>query len=305
MQTAREALRSENTQILDESLRLDDPRFFVQMGWDVLMTDTSAVPNRYLLRGEITPVRSYMALENIQNIREGELIPGTEQKDPSGIVVIYGKYWRRAKHEAERLIDNENNATYRSGLVEIRALREHPQVYAQVNLNDLFYPDGLANLPPGNQALIAYLRQRYIDLGGDLGAIPQQFRPVILETLRELIDAAEIADTIQRSRLQLTHSRMKLAPNDEGFKREYDSVDREMLIRTGVPEIHSTEVNIANTLKVVSEKSGDEAKSLADAVKALVDQNRMVMEMLAQKRDETPPPAAPAAARKKVAGANE
>lgn len=299
MQTAREALRSENTQILDESLRLDDPRFFVQMGWKVLATDTNAIPNRYLLRGEITPVRSYMALENIYNIREGELIPGTEQKDPTGVAVVYGKYWRRAKHEAERLVDNENNATYKSGLIEIRALREHPQVYSQINLNELFFPDGLHNLPETNQALISYLRQRWFELSDGLSNIPQQFRPVILDTLQEMVQAAEVADTIQRSRLQFTHSRMKLAPNDEGFKREYDAVDREMLERTGVPEIHSTEVNIANTLKVMSEKN--EGNTLATAVQALVEQNRLMMEMLAQKQAE---PAPPPVTRKKAADAN-
>lgn len=303
MQTARETLRNEQTPIVDESLRLDDPRFFVQMGWAVLNTDTSAVPNRYFLRGEITPLRSYMAKENVYNIREGDLIPGTEERDPTGVMVVYGKYWRRAKHEAERLIDNENNATYKSGLVEVRALREAPQVYAQVDLNALFFPEGLHHLPESNTSLIAYLRQRWMDLQDEMGNIPQQYRPVILDTLQELIGAAELADSIQRSRLQFTHSCMKLAPNDEGFKREYDIVDREMLRRTGVPEIHSTEVNIANTLKVVSEKAGGEANGLADAVKALIEQNRLMMEALAQRQAE--PPAPPPATRKKADSADK
>lgn len=304
MQTARETLRNEQTPILDESLRLDDPRFFVQFGWAVLNTDSSAVPNRYFLRGEITPVRSYMALENVYNIREGELIPGTEQKDPTGVAIVYGKYWRRAKHEAERLIENENSATYKNGLVEIRSLRENPQVYAQIDLNQLFFPDGILQIPEQNQSLIAYLRQRYIDLQDEMTSIPQQYRPVVLDVLRELISAAELADSIQRARLQFTHSCMKLAPNDEGFKREYDVVDREMLLRTGVPEIHSTEVNIANTLKVVSEKAGGEAAGLAEAVKALVEQNRLMMEVLAQRRAE-PPASPPANTRKKAVNADE
>ena len=304
MQTARETLRNEQTPILDESLRLDDPRFFVQFGWAVQNTDSSAVPNRYFLRGEITPVRSYMALENVYNIREGELIPGTEQKDPTGVAIVYGKYWRRAKHEAERLIENENSATYKNGLVEIRSLRENPQVYAQIDLNQLFFPDGILQIPEQNQSLIAFLRQRYIDLQDEMTSIPQQYRPVVLDVLRELISAAELADSIQRARLQFTHSCMKLAPNDEGFKREYDVVDREMLLRTGVPEIHSTEVNIANTLKVVSEKAGGEAAGLADAVKALVEQNRLMMEVLAQRRAE-PPASPPANTRKKAVNADE
>lgn len=301
MQTAREALKLDTTQMLDASLRLDDPRFFVQMGWRVLVTDTSAIPNRYMLRGEITPVRSYMALENINNIREGDLIPGTEQKDPTGVAVIYGKYWRRARFEAERLLDIENNATYKTGIVEIKALREFPQVYSQINLNDLFYPDGLDNLPETNQSLVSYLRQRYIELSNELGGVPVQYRPVVLETLGELIAAAELADSIQRSRLQFTHSCMKLSPNDEGFKREYDQVDREMLTRTGVPEIHSTEVNIANTLKAMTETKPTETTGLADAIKALVEQNRLIMEALATRQE---PPASPPVSRKKAVSAD-
>lgn len=284
--------------MMDESLRLDDPRFFVQMAWGVLNTDTSAVPNRYFLRGEITPIRSYMALENIYNIREGDLIPGTEQKDPTGVAVVYAKYWRRAKYEAERLVENENNATYKSGMFEIKAFRETPQVYSQVDLNALIYPDGLQNLPETNQGLISYLRQRWIDLQSEMTNVPQQFRPVILDAVQELIQATELAESIQRSRLQYTHSCMKLAPTDEGFKREYDLVDREMLLRTGVPEIHSTDISIANTLKVVSEKAGGEASGLAEAVKALVEQNRLMMELLAAKT-AVPPVSPPASTRKK------
>jgi hypothetical protein len=298
MQTARQALRNEQTPMMDESLRLDDPRFFVQMAWGVLNTDTSAVPNRYFLRGEITPIRSYMALENIYNIREGDLIPGTEQKDPTGVAIVYAKYWRRAKYEAERLVENENNATYKSGMFEIKAFRETPQVYSQVDLNALIYPDGLQNLPETNQSLISYLRQRWIDLQSEMANVPQQFRPVILDAVQELIQATELAESIQRSRLQYTHSCMKLAPTDEGFKREYDLVDREMLLRTGVPEIHSTDISIANTLKVVSEKAGGEASGLAEAVKALVEQNRLMMEFLAAKT-AVPPVSPPASTRKK------
>ena len=298
MQTARQALRNEQTPMMDESLRLDDPRFFVQMAWGVLNTDTSAVPNRYFLRGEITPIRSYMALENIYNIREGDLIPGTEQKDPTGVAIVYAKYWRRAKYEAERLVENENNATYKSGMFEIKAFRETPQVYSQVDLNALIYPDGLQNLPETNQSLISYLRQRWIDLQSEMANVPQQFRPVILDAVQELIQATELAESIQRSRLQYTHSCMKLAPTDEGFKREYDLVDREMLLRTGVPEIHSTDISIANTLKVVSEKAGGEASGLAEAVKALVEQNRLMMELLAAKT-AVPPVSPPASTRKK------
>lgn len=303
MQTARETLRSENAQVIDESLRLDDPRFFVQMGWDVLNTDTNAIPNRYLLRAEVTPVRSYMALENIYNIREGDLIPGTEQKDPTGIAITYGKYWRRAKFEAERLSEMEASATYKSGLIELRSLRQTPQVYAQVDLNALYFPDGLSNLPETNQALIAYLRQRWIELSDGMNEVPQQYKPVILDTLKEMIDAAEMADSIQRSRLQFTHSCMKLAPTDEGFKREYDAVDREMLKRTGVPEIHSTDVNIANTLKAVTEKGNNDGAGLAEAVKALIEQNQLMMQLLAQKQAE--PPASPPATRKKAVNADE
>lgn len=285
MQSARQTLKVESNNIIDESLRLDDPRFFVQMGWDVLHTDTAAVPNRYFLRGEVTPLRSWMARENIYNIREGELIPGTEERDPSGTQVVYGKYWRRAKFEAERLIDNENNATYKTGLVEVQALRDVPHVYMQVDLNAVLYPDGLDKLPVTNKELVAHLTARIPAIEAD-NLIPMHFKPTVLAVVRELITAAENADTIQRSRLQYVHSCMKLTPGEEGFKREYDFVDREMLKRTGVPEVHSTDVNIANTLAAVtarasSDNTGAGLAELAHVLKDMVQQNQALMGMLA------------------------
>jgi hypothetical protein len=133
-----------------------------------------------------------MALENIYNIREGDLIPGTEQKDPTGVAVVYAKYWRRAKYEAERLVENENNATYKSGLFEIKAFQETPQVYAPGRPECFDLPDGLQSLPETNQGLISYLRQRWIDLQSKMTNVPQQFRPVILDAVQELIQATEV-----------------------------------------------------------------------------------------------------------------
>lgn len=286
MQSARQTLKAESGNILDESLRLDDPRFFVQMGWDVLHTDTAAVPNRYFLRGEITPLRSWQAREHIMNIRVGELIPGTEEKDPSGTQVIYGKYWRRAKYEAERLVDNENNATYKTGLVEIKALKDSANVYMQLDLNAIFFPEGLDALPPTNQAMIAHLESRKPVIEAD-PHIPIQHKPIVLAVLGELIEAAKNTDTIQRSRLQFVHSCMKLTPGEEGFKREYDVVDREMLKRTQVPEVHSTDVNIAQTLAAVTQAANKPTDTglgeLANVLKSMLEQNQQLIAALAAK----------------------
>ena len=290
--TARQTLKQENARVVDPSLRLNDPRFFVQVGWDVLHVDTSAVPNRYLLRGEITPCRSWQAKEHVWNIRAGELIPGTEEKDPSGTQVIYGKYWRHAFFEADRLLENEASATYKTGLVEIQALRDVPHVYDAIDFNALFYPEGLDKLPVTNEGLKAHLEARFrsIQVSSDL---QPHHKAVVVAVLKELIAAVGFTDSIQKSRLQFTHSCMKLTPGEEGFKREYDVVDREMLMRTGVPEIHSTDASVARTLDIMAQKTGNDG--LADALKELVAQNQKLMEaILAQKTaPATPEPAPP------------
>lgn len=290
--TARQTLRQDNARIVDPSLRLNDPRFFVQVGWDVLHVDTNGIPNRYLLRGEITPCRSWQAKEHVWNIRAGELIPGTEEKDPTGTQVVYGKYWRAAHFEAERLIENESSATYKTGLVEIQALREAPQVYELVDFNALFYPEGLDKLPETNKELQAHLeaRLRSIQVSGEM---QPHVKHVVVAALKEVIQAVASTDSIQRSRLQFTHSCMKLTPGEEGFKREYDIVDREMLKRTGVPEIHSTDASVARTLDIMAQKSGNDG--LADALKELVAQNQKLMEaILAQKQQAATVPEPPA-----------
>src|SRR5262245_16207290 len=88
--TGREALfGDQQTGAIQEDVNLNAHRYFVQMGWDILRVDTHAIPNGYLLRGEITPCRTYSQKANIVEIREADLIPGSEVADRDGRIV-YG-----------------------------------------------------------------------------------------------------------------------------------------------------------------------------------------------------------------------
>src|SRR4030095_894609 len=99
VKTAREAVLDEGGRVQGHQIQLDAPRFFVQMGWDVLQVDTNAITNRYLLRGDITPCRSWQCKTNIHEIIDGEKIAGSEEADNGG-KVVWAKYWRRAYYEA-------------------------------------------------------------------------------------------------------------------------------------------------------------------------------------------------------------
>lgn len=276
VKTAREVVAKSGAGVQGQQVQLDAPRFFVQIGWDALQVDTNAVPNRYFLRGEITPVRSYQCRTNINEIREGEKIAGSEEADESGRIV-WAKYWRHAYYEAERLVDNENNASHKSGLVEIKSLAGMPNLYDEVDFNALFFP-GFPALPEKNEDLLAALRQQVATLEtSPANNIPAHLRTIVLSVGKELIAAVVTAQAVQHGRLQYTHSCMKLKPGDEGYKREYDAVDREMLLRTDVPEIHAAEVQTAQTLKVLSEKAVPQADANAGLL-AIVEEMRAARE---------------------------
>lgn len=272
MKSARETISGEQTAVLNPLQQLDQTRFFVQMGWNVLTVDTHAIPNQRLLRGEITPLRSYQAKDNIMAIVAGDLIPGSEETDPTGRGILYGKYWRHALHEAERLISIEQGSEYKTGLVEIKSLRDIPQLYDQIDLTALIYDNTWPNLPEKNSDLLEFLREQRETLEGR--DIPRAVQPILLNVYTELMDAVIVADQIQSQRVQQTHNRMKLSPMEPGAKSAYDAIDREMLIRTGLPEIHTTDISVAKTLELMRERAqpNDGLNELAKAIAALAEQ---------------------------------
>lgn len=274
------------------------PRFFVQMGWDTLRVDTSAIrysePSgrvqgveivdefgqvklerrpemrmvyRTIPRGRIVPCVSYQQVALLYEIPDVALIKGSESADPQG-KQVYGKYWRWAGDEAQHLHELETGKSRKDGLVEIRGLYGTDSVIYGQNgsINSLFFPDGFASLPEKNVDLIEYLKDRRMLLAESNSAeIPAGFKPKILAVADEMIAAAELAHTIQTKRLEYTHTCMKLQPGDDFFKADYDAVDEEMLRRTGVPRIHAAEIQTANALKLLSEKNagGDFAQLFA------------------------------------------
>lgn len=255
--SARETLFGES-QIghLQEDINLNAIRYFAQMGWERLDVDTLGIPNRTLLRGEITPCRTYPQKANIVEIREADLIPGSEETDRDGRTV-YGYYRRPAYYEAERLNDLETRAERQTGLVEITALKGElgNEVYRRVDLNKLFFPSW-PDMPERNEDVIAALEARLAVLRTSAPPdIPPHYIPVILDAGAQLLEAARKADQIQRHLLTYTHSCLKLTPKDEAFKRMYDSVDYEMLARTGIPQIHSEAVQTARALEKLTERT--------------------------------------------------
>lgn len=301
---------------IDGAIQVDAPRFFVQFGWNVLRVDTRAIPNMYLLRGEITPCKSYPQISPLVEIREGELIPGSEQGDPSGrdTRATYGQYWRRAYYEAERLIDIEQSSAHKQGIYEIKALAGiNSIVYDNADLNEIFYsPFTLADLArrepekdkddkpkPSlitNKEIIAHLTQRVkeIEANGVKG-IPAHYQGVVAAIGKELIAAAEYNDRIQQQRIEFTHTCMKLPPSDPSglWKREYDLVDEEMLARTSTPRVHAADITTAKALdKLTDRPNTDEGfKILAEALMQQAAQQKQVIDMLLAEREEKATPA--------------
>lgn len=278
------------------AIQVDAPRFFVQFGWNVLRVDTRAVPNMYLLRGEITPCKSYAQLAPVVEIREGELIPGSEGGDPSGrdTRAVYGKYWRRAHFEAERLIDIEQSSAHKQGIFEIKSLAGlNSIVYEKADLNQIFYaPFTLANLPKTNAEIIAHLKQRVAEIKEQgVEGVPAHYQDVLVAIGKELIAAAEYNHRVQEQRIEFTHTCMKLPPSDPSglWKREYDLVDEEMLARTATPRVHSAEVNTAKALdKLTDRNDGEGMKQLAEALMQQAAQQKQLIDMLLAEREEKP-----------------
>lgn len=259
MKSARDTIAGEQQPVNNPLMALDQPRFFIQMGWNVLHVDTDAIPNRRLLRGEITPLRSYRAKDNVMSIIPGELIAGTEERDPTGTHIVYGQYWRHALHEAERLVNLETATEFKSGLIELKSLREAAQLYDQFDLTQLIFNNTWPVLPDRNSDVLELLHSQQANL--DSRELPGHIKPVLRSTYAEIMDAVIAVDRIQNERLQLTHSKMKLSPLEPGAKHAYDLVDREMLLRTGLPEIYSTDVSIARTLELMRTREAEKPES--------------------------------------------
>lgn len=287
--TGREALfGDEQVGAIREDVNLNAPRYFVQMGWSVLGVDSYGVPNAYLLRGEITPCRTYKQKANLLEIREGDKIPGSEERDKDGREV-WGSYYRYAFHEAERLVELEKRAERQTGLFEMTALNTElgNEVYRKVNLNELFFPDW-PRLPEKTEDVINLLETRIAELKASTPSnMPAHYLPVIFEVGEQLIEAARRSDHVQRYLLAYTHTCLKMTPKDEGFKRGYDSVDYEMLKRTGIPEVHAAEVQTAQALEKLSERRDDEGlKDLIGVLKAQAEQNGQILQMLLNERTQ-------------------
>ena len=185
---------------------------------------------------------------------------------------------------ALRLIELEGRAERKTGLVEVTSLNSDlgGEVYRKVNLNSLFFPSW-PNLPEKNQDVVTTLQERISKLKAFTPEdIPAHYLPVIFTVADQLIEAARRADFVQRDLLTYTHTCLKLRPEDEGFKRSYDSVDYEMLRRTGLPEVHAAEVQTAQALEKLS--SNDDLKGLIGVLQSSVEQQGQILQLLLSER---------------------
>ena len=183
-----------------------------------------------------------------------------------------------AHYEAERLIELEANAADKQGVFEITTLRDAPMLYTKYDLNAIFYPDGLFALPEKNADMVAHLEIRL----AEIQRMTVEDKDALLSIGRELLAAAQYNARIQEERLEWTHTRMKMEPSDPtgNFKRRYDGVDEEMLVRTGRPRIHQALDATANALEMLAAK--DARSTNADGMNALVEQLRIQNEQQAE-----------------------
>ena len=295
LRSARQRVVETGTGSVNTAPNVDAPRFFVQFGWQRLEVDTEAIPGKQLLRGEITPCRSHQQKSNIFEIPEGMRIPGMDQIDPASgdRKVIWGFYWKRAADEATRLIELESSVdqNHRMGLTEIKSLAGIRSVYYdQYDFNEIFYPNGLDNLPIKNAELKAHLEGRVDAIAGM--NLPAELKPVLLDLGRELIDACESAIMIQSNRIEFAHRCMALDPKDSSgyYKKNYDALDEESLERTGKPRVGEALETQAKALHILAEDKalGRKDDPFAAMAKAQHEQNEILREQLEaqRKRDD-------------------
>jgi len=265
------------------------PRYFVQFGWTVMGVDTNAVPGRYFLRGEIRPCVSWRQVMHIRDIPEGKLIEGTVAHDKDN-KPVWGRIARLAGPDADRLVSNEQTAEVRQGLVELKSLYALSVAdFKRIDFNDLFYPGGIGALPEKHEDVIAHLRGRKAELEKSLPErVPSFLRERILACADEMIDAAEYAHEVQTRRIEVTHLRMRLSPNEEGFKKEYDPRDEEMLKRTGKARLDTATDATAKALGLLSEKAagGADAELVSLLRQQVENQNKLIEQLM---RGSQPP----------------
>lgn len=282
--SARETVRGEAGNSVQSAPNLDAPRFFVQMGFAKLDVDTAAVPNGYLLRGEITPCRSYRQKASVYEIPEGQRIPGMDEADrgSNDRRIVWGYYWKHAQFEADRLIENETQAVRKMGLYAIKSLSGYrTALYDQYDFNAIFYPDGLENLPATNEGLEAHLTARV----GEIEAmnLPAELKPVLAELGAELIAAVKHAQKIQSDRIDFSHRCMQLSPDDKSgyYKKEYDEIDEEMLARTGKARVGEALETQAKALHLLAEdKATPKNDPFAALARAQEEQNQILRQQL-------------------------
>jgi hypothetical protein len=257
------------------------PRFFVQFGREVLYTDCAGIPGKVLRRGDITPLTGYQKVAHINTIPEGSIVAGSRIADKDGNHV-----WARelvyAGPEADRLVDLEAKAGDRKdGIVEIKTLRNRLDEWRTLDFNLIFFPDGI---PATHSATLAHLLAKETELKKQMHAsVPSHLSVLVLGVLAETIEAVRVVDKIHHDRIEMTHRQMKLSPDDGSgmYKKAYDDVDEEILLRTEKPRFDQSADMTARALELLSKNTTSGSSGDSGILSALVEQNAMMREQMA------------------------
>lgn len=277
--------------MLQPDINLNAPRYFVQMGFDVISVGTNAIPYARMYRGDIVPCRTIAEVDNILAIAETDRIPGSER--PTGTDGKLSVASRRAYayHEAQKLIDAEDKTDKKSCIFEIKALYSElgHQIYRELDLTRLFFPEW-PHLPNRNVDVVDYLEARVAAIkNAPPNGIPSELQPQVMVILQkigsELVEAAMRTQEIQRSEIQYTHQCMKMRPTEERYKPKYDSRDQEILTRTGLPQIDAAELQTAESLNLLAKQaagSSDDNGALMKLVETQQESNALLRAQLEQ-----------------------
>lgn len=282
--SAREKLNA-RTSIATPTTYDNTPRFFVQFGRTVLGTDCLGIPDGILMRGEITPLTGYQRTAHINTIPEGNIVAGSQTADREGRIV-YAREIVFAGPEAQRLIDLERQSERKDGLFEVEALRGRMDMFTAIDFNAVFFPDGIENLPASHSDVVSLLQNRKVTIAKG-GVVPSEHQAIVMSIADALIDVVEKTHKIQQVRLEDAHRQMKLPPNDPSglFKKAYDDVDEEMLLRTGKPRLDASDDMTAEALQLLSKQGTSQNTGSNDLLAAVLEQNRLLQAQITQQNE--------------------
>jgi hypothetical protein len=296
--------------------RDDRIRYLFNAGYQDLQVDCHGIWQSKIQRCQVTPLVNFAVKDVLWQIPDGMLINGSKEQDREGREV-YGKYMMYAGLEANRLLAMEGYQRW--GLVELEPLRGWTIEQAgSLRIDEVYFPDRpqdaylLSKWKPTNREIREQITtvQAEIKAGKhqlvneikaqlSAGVLPlgHQLVPELSQLYLKLGDlmlaSLRVAERDQKKRLNLTHRGLKAKPGEEDYKRTYDDLDEECLIRTETAKQDAVLERLSDAaleqasrpINVTVERQDTTA---SDAVLTqLMEQNRMLQEELKAAREQS------------------